>query len=350
MQVHGLASGDHARGDGVALHDAAEDVDQNGLDLGVLQHDLEGFGHLLGGSATAHVQEVGRLSAEQLDGVHRGHGQTGTVHQAANVAIQADVGQIELGSLDFGRIFLVQIAQRNDFGQAEQGVGVEVELGIQGDDVALAVAVQRVDFDQRCIGFHVALVELLEHIGSLGHRVGWHADATGDFLGLRIGQTNQGIDKHGDDFFGSGVGHFFDVHAAFAGGNERHFLGGTVGHNRHVVFFLNVCAVFNIEATDFLTFGASLVGFELHAQNVTSQTLDIVNRLGNFDTTALATATGVDLCLDDPDRTTQLLCGFYRFLNCECGNAARHGHTKTAQDFLGLVLMNLHGWSLKSRK
>jgi hypothetical protein len=91
-----LAGRDHASGNGVALHDSAKDIDQNGLDLGVLEHDLEGFGHFLGSGAATHVQEVCGLGAKQLDGVHRCHGQTCTVHQTTDVAIQADVGQVEL--------------------------------------------------------------------------------------------------------------------------------------------------------------------------------------------------------------------------------------------------------------
>jgi hypothetical protein len=39
---------------------------KNGLDLGVLQHDLEGFGHLLRGGTAAHVQEVGGLAPNSL--------------------------------------------------------------------------------------------------------------------------------------------------------------------------------------------------------------------------------------------------------------------------------------------
>jgi hypothetical protein len=122
----------------------------------VLQHDLEGFGHLLRGGAAAHVQEVGRLGAEQLDGVHGGHGQAGAVHQAADVAVQRDVGQVELAGFDFGRVFFVEVAQGHDLGVAEQRVAVEVELGVQRGDVALAVAVERVDLDQRRVGLHVA--------------------------------------------------------------------------------------------------------------------------------------------------------------------------------------------------
>ena len=52
--------GDDALGDDVAAHDAAEDVDQHALDLGVGQQQLEGGGHPLLVGAAADVQEIGR--------------------------------------------------------------------------------------------------------------------------------------------------------------------------------------------------------------------------------------------------------------------------------------------------
>ena len=101
------------------------------FDLRVLQHDLERLGHLLGRGAAADVEEVGRLAAEQLDGVHGRHRQAGAVDQAADVAVELDVGEVELAGLDLGRVFLVQVALGDDLGMAEQRVGVEVELGVE---------------------------------------------------------------------------------------------------------------------------------------------------------------------------------------------------------------------------
>ena len=345
-QADRLGSSDHAFGNGVALHDAAEDVDQDGLHVLVLQHDLEGFGHLLGGGTAAHVEEVGRLAAVQLDRVHGGHGQAGTVHQAADVAVQADVGQVELGSLDFSRILFVQVAVGHDLGMAEQGVAVEVELGVQGDDVALAVTVQRVDLDQGSVRVHVALVQLLADVDELRLGVFGHADTLGQFFALLGGQAGCGIDEHLDDLLGGGVGHFLDVHAAFAGSDEGHLLGAAVGHAGQVVFLLDVGAFLDVQAADLLAFGAGLVRLELHAQDVASQGLDVVDGLGNLHAAALATAARMDLSLHHPHRATQLLGCFNGFLNGKRGNAARYGHSKLAQDFLALVLMNLHAVSL----
>ena len=81
---------------------------------------------------------------------------------------------------------------------------------------------------------------------------------------------------------------------------------------------------------------------ELHAQDLASDALDVVNALGNFDAAALASAASVNLRLHHPDRATEFLRRLDGFLDGECGNATRNGHTKLAQDFLGLVFVNLH--------
>ncbi len=68
-----LDRGDDAFGEHVAAQDAAEDVDQDGLDALVGHQDLEGVPDLLGVGAAADVEEVRRLAARQLDDVHRRH-------------------------------------------------------------------------------------------------------------------------------------------------------------------------------------------------------------------------------------------------------------------------------------
>ena len=88
-------------------------------------------------------------AAVQLDRVHGRHRQAGAVDQAADVAVERDIGQVELRRLDLGRIFLVQVAHRDDVRVAEQGVGVEIELGVERDDAAVPGEHQRVDLGQR---------------------------------------------------------------------------------------------------------------------------------------------------------------------------------------------------------
>ena len=80
---------DHALGDDVAAHDAAEDVDQDALHVRVGEDDLERGRHLLLGGAAADVEEVGGLRAVELDDVHGGHGEAGAVDHAADLCRRA---------------------------------------------------------------------------------------------------------------------------------------------------------------------------------------------------------------------------------------------------------------------
>jgi hypothetical protein len=60
---------------------------------------------LLNVGSAADVQKVRRLTAVQLDEVHSAHGQTGPVHQAADVAVELDVAESGLAGADFGGLF-----------------------------------------------------------------------------------------------------------------------------------------------------------------------------------------------------------------------------------------------------
>jgi hypothetical protein len=57
--------GDHALGDHVAAHDAAEDVDQDAFDVGIGQDDLERRGDPLLGGAAADIEEIGRARSRR---------------------------------------------------------------------------------------------------------------------------------------------------------------------------------------------------------------------------------------------------------------------------------------------
>ena len=126
----------------------------------------------------------------------------------------------------------------------------------------------------------------------------------------------------------------------------RDLLRRAVGDGRHVIFLLDVGAVLDQQATHLLALGAGLVRDQLHAEDLAGQGLDLVDRAGQLDAATLAATAGVDLRLDDPDRAAELLRCLDRLLNRESRNAARHRDSEFAQDFLALVLVNLHEVSL----
>src|SRR5450432_720625 len=83
-----LGRRDDALGDHVALHDAAEDVDEDAFDLRARQDHAEGLLHLFFGGAAAHVQKVRGRAAVVLNDVHGRHREAGAVHQATDVAVE----------------------------------------------------------------------------------------------------------------------------------------------------------------------------------------------------------------------------------------------------------------------
>src|SRR6185437_16902475 len=87
---------DDAVGDQIATHDPAEDVHQDGADLRIGEDELECRGDAFGGSASAHVQEIRRLPAVQLDQIHGRHRQPGAVHHARDIPVEGDVVQVVL--------------------------------------------------------------------------------------------------------------------------------------------------------------------------------------------------------------------------------------------------------------
>ena len=102
---------DQAAGDLVAAGDAAEDVDEDRIDLRVVEDDPHRGRDLVGPRATADVEEVGRLAAGPLDEIHRRHRKPGAVDHAADRPVELDEREAGLARLTVGRRLLVGIAQ-----------------------------------------------------------------------------------------------------------------------------------------------------------------------------------------------------------------------------------------------
>jgi phosphoribosylaminoimidazole carboxylase (NCAIR synthetase) len=85
-----------------------------------------------------------------------------------------------------------------------------------------------------------------------------------------------------------------------------------------------------------------LVRDELHAEDLVRIFANLFQRLCNLHAAALTTAASVNLSLDDPNRAAQLLRGLDRIVHREHGLAARDRDAELPQDFLSLVLVNLH--------
>src|SRR3954452_5210927 len=144
--------GHHPGSQAVHPQDAAEDVDEDGLYILVGEQDLERVLDLFLAGAAAHIQEVGRTTACVLNDVHGGHGQAGAVYHAGDRAIQLDVVERVLAGFNLQGILFGGVAQRFYVRMPEQRVVVEVDLGVQREQLVVQGGDERIDFQQRSIG------------------------------------------------------------------------------------------------------------------------------------------------------------------------------------------------------
>lgn len=148
----------------IALHDSSKDVDKNGADLkkkrekresekrnqqgkkrkkreetkshmGIRGNDLEGLSDLLGIGTSSHIEEVGWVSSVDLDDIHGGHGQTSSVHEAANGSVKTNVVQAGLRGGDLPGVFLGVIAELKHLLLPEVSIVIKVDLGIHARDL-----------------------------------------------------------------------------------------------------------------------------------------------------------------------------------------------------------------------
>ena len=68
----------------------------------------------------------------------------------------------------------------------------------------------------------------------------------------------------------------------------------------------------------------------------------LVRTLDHLDAAALAAPAGMDLRLDDANRTAELERRSLGFLRRRRDHAARHGNTEALENLLGLILVDVH--------
>ncbi len=126
----------------------AEDVEQEHLDARYFVDQFEGEEGLLRIGAAADIEEAGRLAAVLLDHVHGGHGQTGAVAEDADVAVHLDqIQTVHLGAaLALGHVAEMLLLPAVELLLAAQGIVVDRDLAVEGEQVVTVRDDERVDF------------------------------------------------------------------------------------------------------------------------------------------------------------------------------------------------------------
>ena len=306
------------------------------------EDDLESGRHTLLGGAAADIQEVRRRAAIELDDVHRRHGEAGAVDHAADIAVELDVVEAVLAGLELGRVFLILVAHRLHVLVTEEGVVVEVHLGIQRDDIAGAGHHQRVDLDDRAIEFDEGLVHGQDELGAGADLAALKAEAEGDLARMEGLDAGGGIDVDLQDLFRLLGGDLLDFDAALGRGHDGDARGGAIDQHAKIKLALDVAAALHIDALDQLAAGAGLVRHQVHADHALGRVAHVVHRLDDLDAAALAAAAGMDLRLDDPDRTAELLGRLDRFVGRVSDMAGKDADAKFGEQPFRLIFVDIH--------
>src|SRR6266404_3097225 len=229
-----LDRGDDALREPVHSQDAAEDVDEDRLHARIGREDAERVLDLLGGGPAAHVEEVGRLAAGQLDDVHGGHRQPGPVHHAADVAVELDVVEAVLRGLHVERGLLVHVAQGHDVLVAVERVVVEVELGIERDHPPVLRDHQRIDLGQRAVLLEVGPEEAQDQGHALLELLPGEAETEREVARLEGLKPQRGVRPLADDLLRMGGRHLLDLHAARLRGHDHVGAAAAVEGHREV--------------------------------------------------------------------------------------------------------------------
>ena len=356
--AHVLVSVNNALRHAVAADDAAEDVDQDGLHRRVAEDDAEGLLNPLGIGRTANVQEVGRLTTAELDDVHGGHGQAGTIHHAADIAVELHVVEAGFSGFHLRGVLLGGVAHGSIVRVAVEAVAVEGHLGVHRDDAVIGGLEDGVDLEHRGIAADVGGVEGLDEFDHLLERLAGQAEVEGDAAGLEIAQAERRVDGLLEDLVRRLLRDGLDVHATLGAVHDDVAALTAVEQHAHVEFArLAVAGLVDVlgdeDAVDLLALRVGLGGHQVATEDAGGGVLHVLEALGEdhpvaarLGDSALATASRVNLRLDDkPPRAGLLLelhshlVGLFR----SGGDAAfLNGDTVLLEDGLALEFVEVH--------
>ena len=165
-------------------------------------------------------------------------------------------------------------------------------------------------------------------------------------------ESGRRVDRQRGDLLGRLVRHVLDAHPAFGRNHECDAAARPVDQQREIVLAGDVDPVGHVEPIDLLARGAGLHRDQRVAEHLAGVGLDLVERLRQPDPAfgvgaellelALAAPAGVDLRLDDVQRSRQSLGALDGFLDRAGRMAGGDRDAEVREQLLGLVFMDVH--------
>ena len=174
------------------------------------------------------------------------------------------------------------------------------------------------------------------------HLLDVEAELEGELARLEGLEADRGLDQHLKDGLRLGARHLLDLHAAALRGDDPDALGLAVEHIAEIELAVERLRDLDIDALHRLAVRAGLDGDQPLAEQIRRRLAHIVVGLAQLDAAGLAAGAGMDLRLDRPVPAAELGGGIDRLVGAEGDGALRHRHAELSEQFLRLILVDVH--------
>ena len=332
-----LTGGENAVGDLVAAGDATENVAKHNLHVLVLQDDPQGGRDGIGPGASANVKKVGGADsagfAIQQGHVHRSHGQTGAIHHAPDLPVQADVTYAGLPGHFFRRGQFGRIMQRCQLWLPGQGIVIDHHFAVQRQQGIVFGDDQRVDFGQLGIALfktpHQRRHDLAECTPVFSRQI----HGAGELDCLEREQAGDGVHVFPNNCLRPQAVDLFNLDTAFSRSHQDRFALRAVIGDSQIDFLGNAGCRINQDRPD-------PVSLDVHSQDCTGVFTCFLRRVCQPYAAGLATPTHQHLRLDR-DRATGLLRQREGFFGAMGHRSLRHRNAEFRKAGLGLIFVEI---------
>ena len=242
-------------------------------------------------------------------------------------------------------IFLGDVAQRLDLRMAEERIVIEGHLRVERKQLVILGGDERIDLQQRSIGFGKGLVQALEEL-HCGVDHGWlQPQGKSDLASLVVGESDDRINLFLVDRLGILGGDFFNLHTAGLRSHEDQLACCAVQHDAEIQLAIDRGCLFYQQALHLLPLRSGLVSHQLHSQDGLGCIFSGRQVAHHLHAAAFAAASGVNLRLDHDARSAAAQQQSSRIRGLRqrvCYLTPGHGHTVLRQDRLCLIFMNFH--------
>ena len=128
---------------------------------------------------------------------------------------------------------------------AEERIIVEVDLGVEGEELVVFGCDKGVDLDQRGVGFDVGLVKAQKELDGVVNLRRFETQRKGQLARLPTAKADGRIDRLLEDGLGCFGGHLLDLHAAGLRGHEDQLACGAIENDAEIEFAVDGSALFD---------------------------------------------------------------------------------------------------------